>query len=101
MVRVCRPGGRIGIIDMVVLPEPKAAREHNRLERLRDQTHTDALSLEGLVNLLSHLGVRIVRHTMQDVKLHLTPGSPQPRRLKSLRSRSELRCVQNSIAVPR
>lgn len=73
MVRVCRPGSRVGIIDMVVLPGSKAAQEHNRLERLRDQTHTEALSLEGLVNLLEQLGVQVVRQATHDVKLSLDP----------------------------
>jgi ubiquinone/menaquinone biosynthesis C-methylase UbiE len=73
MVRVCRPGGRIGIIDIVVLPELAAAREHNRLERLRDHTHTEALSLERLVKQLEQLGVQVVRYTVQDINLSLDP----------------------------
>jgi SAM-dependent methyltransferase len=73
MVRVCRPGGRIGIIDMVALPDPQAARTHNRLERLRDRTHTEALSLEGLTGLLTQLGVQVVRHSTQDATLALDP----------------------------
>jgi SAM-dependent methyltransferase len=73
MMRVCRPGGRIGIIDMVTLPDPQVAQEHNRLERLRDHTHTEALSLEGLVNLLEQLGAQTVRHAVQDAKLALEP----------------------------
>ncbi|HEY7413981.1 MAG TPA: methyltransferase domain-containing protein [Ktedonobacteraceae bacterium] len=69
MVRVCRPGGRIGIIDIVVASEPAIAREHNRLERLRDQTHTEAFSLEGLVNLLGKLGAPATRHSTLDAEL--------------------------------
>lgn len=69
MVRVCRPGGRIGIIDMVASSDPAIAREHNRLERLRDQTHTEALSLEELTNLLGQLGAPVTRHATLDAEM--------------------------------
>lgn len=69
MIRVCRPGGCVGIIDMVVAPEPAIAQEHNRLERLRDQTHTEALSLAGLMNLLGQLGAPVARHATLDAEL--------------------------------
>ncbi|HTK09651.1 MAG TPA: methyltransferase domain-containing protein, partial [Ktedonobacteraceae bacterium] len=69
MVRDCRPGGRIGIIDMIADPEPTIAQEHNRLERLRDHTHTEAFSLDGLVSLLEGLGVQVVKHAEQEVRM--------------------------------
>lgn len=73
MVRVCRPGGRIGIIDMLVAPDPSVAQEHNRLERLRDRTHTEAFSLEGLASLLEQSGVQVTKQTTREVKMEFDP----------------------------
>ena len=46
--RVCRPGGRVVVADLVALDDAVAAR-HNALERLRDPSHTEALTEEALV----------------------------------------------------
>lgn len=72
MVRVCRPGGRVGIADMVAAtPDPAITREHNRLERLRDQTHVEVLSLDAFVNLLEQLGLQHIKYSMQDAEVSL------------------------------
>ncbi|HWU02670.1 MAG TPA: class I SAM-dependent methyltransferase [Novosphingobium sp.] len=46
MRRVCRPGGRIVVIDATPSPETQAA--YDRMETLRDPTHTSALTLDQL-----------------------------------------------------
>ena len=46
MRRVCRPGGRIVVIDATPSPQTQAA--YDRMETLRDPTHTSALTLEQL-----------------------------------------------------
>ena len=46
MKRVCRPGGRIVVIDAT--PEPAKQAAYDRMERLRDPTHTSALTLARL-----------------------------------------------------
>lgn len=70
MVRVCRPGGRVGIVDIIAAtPDPAVTQEHNRLERLRDQTHTEILSLEALANLLEKLGLQVISHSAQDIPI--------------------------------
>jgi SAM-dependent methyltransferase len=46
--RVCRPGGRVVVADLVCLDEAIAGR-HNALERLRDPSHTTALTEDALV----------------------------------------------------
>jgi ubiquinone/menaquinone biosynthesis C-methylase UbiE len=54
MARVAVPGGRVCVIDMV-----DGGGEHNRLERLRDPSHTTALARDTLHALLQEAGIRI------------------------------------------
>jgi SAM-dependent methyltransferase len=46
MVRVCRPDGRIVVIDAT--PAPEAQEAYDWMERLRDPSHTSALTLDRL-----------------------------------------------------
>jgi len=59
MRRVVRPGGRIGIVDQVP-PEDEAGRVlMERLEKLRDPSHVEALTASRWRSLLGELGVEI------------------------------------------
>lgn len=55
MRRVCRPGGRIVVIDATPAPECQAA--YDRMETLRDPSHTSALTREQLCGLGRSLGL--------------------------------------------
>ncbi len=60
MRRVTRPGGRIGIVDQVP-PEDEAGRVlMERLEKLRDPSHVEALTISRWGELLAELGIEIV-----------------------------------------
>jgi SAM-dependent methyltransferase len=50
MRRVLRPGGRLAVADL--LAHPEAADTQNRLEALRDPSHTRMLELEELTRLV-------------------------------------------------
>ncbi|QEH38339.1 putative methyltransferase YcgJ [Aquisphaera giovannonii] len=58
MVRVCRPGGRVAVCD-VFTTSPEQGEAYDRLERLRDPSHTRALQRAELEALFS--GLRDVR----------------------------------------
>ncbi len=51
MVRVCRPGGRVVVVDMYASDDPVKAAEWNRAERLRDPSHVRCLTLPELKGL--------------------------------------------------
>lgn len=55
MKRVVRPGGRLVVIDATPTPETQAA--YDRMETLRDPSHTSALTLEQLRDLGCKLGL--------------------------------------------
>lgn len=55
MKRVCRPGGRLVVIDATPSPESQAA--YDRMEILRDRSHTSALTLEQLRTLGREAGL--------------------------------------------
>lgn len=57
MARLCRPGGRIVVVDMYASEDPAKAAAWNRLEVMRDPSHVRALSLSGLRALFPAAGL--------------------------------------------
>src|SRR5436190_16508628 len=68
MVRVCRPGGRVAIVDLVAA-DPALAERHDRLETMRDPSHTHALAAGELKELLEEAGATVVHETLHDQAL--------------------------------
>jgi len=59
MARVCRRGGRVVVVD--VCPAREKAAAFNRMETLRDPSHTRALPIEELAALFESAGLRDLR----------------------------------------
>jgi SAM-dependent methyltransferase len=57
MVRVCAPGGRVIVVDDYSSEDPKKAAEFNRLEKLRDPSHSRCLTLTELKGLFGTVGL--------------------------------------------
>jgi ubiquinone/menaquinone biosynthesis C-methylase UbiE len=57
MVRVCAPGGRIVVVDDYASEDPAKAAAFNRLEKLRDPSHSRCLTLAELKGLLGAAGL--------------------------------------------
>jgi len=55
MVRVCRPGGRVVVID--VTPDPEKTAAYDRMERMRDPSHGHAHSFAELRAMGDRLGL--------------------------------------------
>jgi SAM-dependent methyltransferase len=70
MARVCRPGGRVAIIDLVTA-DPVLAERHNELERLRDPSHTTALGAQRMIELIEASGAVVEQDVSTDQKLDL------------------------------
>jgi len=57
MVRVCAPGGRIVVVDDYASEDPAKAAAFNRLEKLRDPSHSRCLTLPELKGLFGAAGL--------------------------------------------
>jgi ubiquinone/menaquinone biosynthesis C-methylase UbiE len=57
MVRVCAPGGRIVVVDDYSSEDPAKAAAFNRLEKLRDPSHSRCLTLTELKGLFGKVGL--------------------------------------------
>jgi ubiquinone/menaquinone biosynthesis C-methylase UbiE len=71
MVRVCRRGGKVAVIDLVSPDDPAVAVTYNHLERLRDPSHLRALTADELQQLMRKLGLDLVHTASRDVEVHL------------------------------
>jgi ubiquinone/menaquinone biosynthesis C-methylase UbiE len=57
MVRVCAPGGRLIVVDDYASEDLSKAAEFNKLEKLRDPSHSRCLTLTELKGLFSKAGL--------------------------------------------
>jgi ubiquinone/menaquinone biosynthesis C-methylase UbiE len=57
LVRVCRPGGRVVVADLV--RDPELPGDPDRVERLRDPSHGEMLTVEQISQLLGDAGARV------------------------------------------
>ncbi|MGB0035395.1 MAG: methyltransferase domain-containing protein [Candidatus Acidiferrales bacterium] len=65
MARAVKPGGRVGIIDILVPEDPKAAEAANRIERMRDPSHTRSLARSDFEKMLRDAGLRMTSGEVQ------------------------------------
>lgn len=70
MARVCRAGGRVAIMD-ILAAEPERAEDYNHRERLRDPSHTRALTAEQLRATIEATGLEIAHFVERDQPLPL------------------------------
>ena len=82
MVRVCKSGGTVAVQDMVASEHPQRAAYHNRVERLRDPSHTTALSLSRLLTMFAEAGLEVTQvsteYQPQVVEAWLKSGHTPP-----------------------
>lgn len=69
MVRVCRPGGRIVVVDAT--PAPSCQQAYDRAETLRDPSHTSALTVQQLLLLGAEAGLSpaLIQHYRLEARL--------------------------------
>ena len=61
MRRVCAPGGRVLVADLIASDDPTKAAAMNAMERLRDPSHARALSAAELEGCFAAIGLRPLR----------------------------------------
>jgi ubiquinone/menaquinone biosynthesis C-methylase UbiE len=77
MARCLRPGGRIALADMVSEEDPVLADAQNRLERLRDPSHTCMLTVTELVATLESIGLSEISADVREIDRTLEPWLDQ------------------------
>jgi ubiquinone/menaquinone biosynthesis C-methylase UbiE len=60
MARVVKPGGRVGVLDIVVPEDPKIRELNHRIEYIRDNSHARSLSRSDFDRIFVAAGLRIV-----------------------------------------
>jgi ubiquinone/menaquinone biosynthesis C-methylase UbiE len=60
MARIVKPGGRVGVLDIVVPQDPKIRELNHRIEYIRDHSHARSLARSDFDRIFGAAGLRIV-----------------------------------------
>jgi ubiquinone/menaquinone biosynthesis C-methylase UbiE len=71
MRRVCIPGGKVVVIDVIASPDPEKAAAYNRMEKLRDPSHVRGLTLVELEALFQQIWLPAPRKTFYRLEAEL------------------------------
>lgn len=69
MNRVCRPGGNVVVVDLLASADDKLRARYNLLERLRDRSHTEALSQRQMESMATELGLKMMSFSSRRVRM--------------------------------
>ena len=67
MARVVKPGGRVGVIDILVPDDPARAEMANRIEVARDASHTRSLAGRDFESLFQAAGLRVISSEVHEL----------------------------------
>ncbi len=71
MARVCKPGRQVGIMDMISPDDAALGDSYNRIERLRDPSHTRCLTRAELGRVMTDAGLAIVQMVAREIEVDL------------------------------
>ena len=66
MARVVKRGGRVGILDIFLPDDPAISELNNRMERIRDASHTRTLAREEFESHFAARGLRILETRVEE-----------------------------------
>jgi len=69
MWRVCQPGGTVMLVDVALPPEKVEA--YNQMEKLRDPSHTRALTVQEFLSMAHHCGLQQLQTSGFKVEMEL------------------------------
>jgi SAM-dependent methyltransferase len=103
MVRVCAPGGRIVVTDVVASENPEIAACFNRMDKLRDPSHVRFLPESELLGLLAAAGLpepAISRYRLEsDLDSLLGRSFPNPGDDVKIRRMFEESLPENNMGI--
>jgi SAM-dependent methyltransferase len=104
MTRVCAPGGTVMVVDTEASPDPVKAAEFNRVERLRDPSHTRALPLSEHRALFRRVGLpepRVTSYRLEaDLDSLLERCFPEPGDVDALRESLSAAIEDDRLGIP-
>ena len=101
MIRVCRPGGKVLVVDVVQPPEKAVAYDH--LEKLRDPSHVHALTSPEMADLITASGlvkVQTARYKVEgELEQQLKASFPEPGDDEVIRDLFRADLVSNHLGI--
>lgn len=101
MYRVCKTGGKLLVID--VTPEKDKKELYNKVEKLRDPSHTGALTLDELRLLLDSKGIMNIKTEYHNLEMNLedilNASFPNPGDREKILSFFEDDVVNNNLGM--